>query len=89
MLGCAPGPGLHMLGRALHSGLHIEVASVLVHHGVVCRFSTKKTPILVLINKKRKTNNYNKELDLIIKKQILDNENTAEFQKYWPLLLSD
>ena len=40
MLGCALGPGLHMLGRALHSGSHIKVASVLVHHGVVCCFST-------------------------------------------------
>ena len=33
MLGWALGPGLHMLGHALHSGLHNKVASVLVHHG--------------------------------------------------------
>ena len=29
MLGCALDPGLHMLGRALHSGLHNKVASLL------------------------------------------------------------
>ena len=40
MLGCALDPGLHMLGRALHSGLHNKVACVLVQHGVVCCFST-------------------------------------------------
>ena len=40
MLGCALDPGLHMLGRALHSGLHNKVACVLVQHAVVCCFST-------------------------------------------------
>ena len=35
LLGCALDPGRHMLGRALHSGLHNNVASLLVHHGVV------------------------------------------------------
>ena len=42
MLGCTLDPGLHMLGRALHSGLHNKVACVLVQHGVVCCFSTDK-----------------------------------------------
>ena len=41
MLGCALDPSLHMLGRALHSGLHNKVASVLVQHGVVCCFITE------------------------------------------------
>ena len=36
MLGCALDPSLHMLGRALHSGLYNKVASVHVQHGVVC-----------------------------------------------------
>ena len=33
-------------------------------------YPNKETPILVLINKKRKTNNYNKELDLILKSKF-------------------
>ena len=40
MLAWALDPGLHMLGPALHSGLHNKVACVLVQHGVVYCFST-------------------------------------------------
>ena len=40
MLGSALGPGLHMLGCALYSGLHNKVTCVRVQHGVVCCLST-------------------------------------------------
>ena len=51
MLGWALDPGLHMLGRALHSGLHNKVGCVLVQHGVVCCFSTISCLYAVLIAK--------------------------------------